>query len=119
MEMLGKFAADTEMKRAKHVVTENARVQAAVDCLVEMTPAALVVSWMRAATHFVMIMRFRPRVDRLVASLRGAGALGARLTGAGFGGCVVALCETASANDIVSRAVEMDPDSYLIDLIDN
>jgi hypothetical protein len=32
---------------------------------------------------------------------------------------VVALCEMASANTIVSRAVEMNPDSYLIDLIGN
>ena len=58
-----------------------------------------------------------PALDQLVGSLRDAGALGARLTGAGFGGCVLALCETASVDTIISRAVETNPDSYLIDLI--
>jgi len=34
-----------------------------------------------------------PELDRLVALARKGGAAGARLTGAGFGGCVVALTE--------------------------
>ena len=38
-----------------------------------------------------------PALDDLVASLRGRpGVHGARMTGAGFGGCVVALCEPGS-----------------------
>ena len=119
-EMLGKFAADTEMKRAKHVVSENARVQAAVDCLVRNDPSGL--GGLMDESHDSLCDDYEvssPELDRLVGSLRGAGALGARLTGAGFGGCVVALCEMASANTVVSRAVEMNPDSYLIDLIGN
>ena len=120
LEMLGKFAADTEMKRAKHVVTENARVQAAVDCLVRNDPSSL--GGLMDESHDSLCDDYEvssPELDRLVGSLRGAGALGARLTGAGFGGCVVALCEMVSANTVVSRAVEMNPDSYLIDLIGN
>ena len=118
--MFGNVVLDNEMKRAKHVVSENVRVQAAVNCLVRNDPSGL--GGLMDESHDSLCDDYEvssPELDRLVASLRGAGALGARLTGAGFGGCVVALCETASANDIVSRAVEMNPDSYLIDLIDN
>ena len=42
-------------------------------------------------------------LDILVEELVAAGALGARLTGAGFGGCVVALCAEQDA-DAVARA---------------
>ncbi|NJD09659.1 MAG: galactokinase, partial [Gemmatimonadetes bacterium] len=37
-----------------------------------------------------------PELDRLVELALEAGALGARLTGAGFGGCAIALCTTES-----------------------
>lgn len=43
-----------------------------------------------------------PRVDRLVARAMACGALGARLTGAGWGGCVVAIVK----KDKVSRFVD-------------
>ena len=118
--MFGNVVLDNEMKRAKHVVSENMRVQEAVNCLLGNDPSGL--GNLMNKSHDSLCDDYEvssPELDRLVSSLRSAGALGARMTGAGFGGCVVALCETASANDIVSRAVEMNPDSYLIDLIDN
>lgn len=46
-----------------------------------------------------------PKLDRLVEVARGAGALGAKLTGAGGGGCIVVLTRTTSARDRVSRAL--------------
>ncbi len=45
-----------------------------------------------------------PRLDRLVDAARGAGALGAKLTGAGLGGNVVALADSHSL-DIVESAL--------------
>ena len=45
-----------------------------------------------------------PELDALVAALEGAGALGARLTGAGFGGCAIAVAERPSAERIAGEA---------------
>ncbi len=41
-------------------------------------------------------------LDRLVELAREAGAAGARLTGAGFGGSIVALCRVERAPEVVS-----------------
>ncbi len=45
-----------------------------------------------------------PELDALVRVLVDAGAYGARLTGAGFGGCVVAVCDDGDAADAIVEA---------------
>ncbi|ROS74424.1 mevalonate kinase [Cellulomonas sp. PhB143] len=47
-----------------------------------------------------------PALDRLVDAAEGAGALGAKLTGGGLGGCVVALVPTPADADRVVGALE-------------
>ena len=44
-----------------------------------------------------------PELDELVAIAREAGAVGARLTGAGFGGCVVTLVENERVSPFTER----------------
>ena len=45
-----------------------------------------------------------PELDALTESLESAGAHGARLTGAGFGGCAVAIAPAARADEIIETA---------------
>ena len=86
------------LRRARHVVTENARTQQAASALAGGDLAA--VATLMAASHTSMRDDFDitvPAVDRLVdiinQSLGGDG--GCRMTGGGFGGCVVALLPAA------------------------
>jgi mevalonate kinase len=44
-----------------------------------------------------------PVLDRLVAEARKAGALGAKLTGAGGGGCIIALCDSKKDRSNIAR----------------
>ena len=78
--------------RARHVVTENARVVDFARALRRGDLAAL--GRLMLASHASLRDDFEvstPELDALVDAFVEAGALGARLTGAGFGGCVVAL----------------------------
>jgi galactokinase len=82
-------------RRARHVVTENARVLRFVDALHERdlrTAGALMCESHRSLREDFEVST--PELDSLVAELASRhGVYGARLTGAGFGGCAVALCE--------------------------
>jgi galactokinase len=92
----------TRRRRARHVVTENARVRSFVDALQAGDPAAA--GALMAASHASLAEDFEvstPRLDALVAELSARpGVFGARLTGAGFGGCVVALCRPGAVADV-------------------
>jgi galactokinase len=96
LDVVESIEEDTVRRRARHVVTENERVLEFVDALgsEDLREAGRLLS----AGHRSLRDDFEvstPRLDRLVAELEATpGVLGARLTGAGFGGCVVALCES-------------------------
>jgi galactokinase len=92
-------------RRARHVVTENARVLEAADALARGELAAL--GPLLAASHRSLRDDYEvstPELDALVDCLETAGALGARLTGAGFGGCVVALARRDDADRVAAEA---------------
>ena len=88
-------------RRVRHVVTENARVLQAVDVL--RTGRIADLAPLLDASHASMRDDFEitvPQVDLAVEVARAAGALGARMTGGGFGGCIIALVPAGKAEQI-------------------
>ena len=104
---LRRLSSDRLRRRVRHVVTENARVLEAVRVLrsgsVRELGPLLVASQRSMADDFEITV---PEVDTAARALMDAGALGARLTGGGFGGCVIALVDQARAEPS-ARAVEV------------
>jgi galactokinase len=87
--------------RARHVVSENGRVRDFAAAMAAGDLAAcgrlMVESHRSLAADFEVST---PRLDQLVADLCGRpDVFGARLTGAGFGGCVVALARPGAVRD--------------------
>ena len=109
-----------ELKRARHIVTENARVLEAADALRGEDYAEL--GRLMYASHASMRDDFEisvPEIDAFVELAREAGAVGARLTGGGFGGCAIALIpsgEVETISGIVRRRFTerrfQEPDFY-------
>lgn len=97
-------ALDPEMaKRARHVITENQRVLDAVQALNAGDISRL--GQLMNASHLSMRDDFEittPEIDYLVElaqSVIGASG-GARMTGGGFGGCIVALAPTEKVEEV-------------------
>ena len=79
-------------RRVRHVVTENQRVLDTVRTLREDGPAAI--GDLLVASHASMRDDFEisvPELDTAVEASLAAGAIGARMTGGGFGGAAIAL----------------------------
>jgi galactokinase len=94
-------------KRAAHVVSENVRPLAAADALrhADLATAGALMNDSHASLrdlYEVSCEELDYMVERAVAQ---PGCHGARMTGAGFGGCAVALVDSAAADAFV-RAVE-------------
>jgi galactokinase len=94
-------------RRARHVVTEDARVLAAVKAL-EMADVRKL-GQLFVESHASMRDDFEvsiAEIDRLVeTALTTPGVFGARLTGGGFGGSIVALAHVGEATDVGLRIV--------------
>ncbi|MFG2414843.1 galactokinase [Streptomyces goshikiensis] len=91
--------------RARHVVTENARVLRTVRLIrshrLRETGPLLTASHLSLRDDFAVSC---PELDLAVEAALAAGALGARMTGGGFGGSAIALVEAAGVG-AVSAAV--------------
>lgn len=100
-EAITSLTDKTLRQRARHVMTECERVRLAAD-LFRIGDTQSVGRLMNES-HRSLRDDFdvsTPVLDQLVDTLqKTSGVLGARLTGAGFGGCVVALCESGAISD--------------------
>jgi len=103
---------ETVAKRARHVVTENARTEAAADAL---TKGDLkLMGRLMAESHVSMRDDFEitvPPIDALVEIIGSVigDAGGVRMTGGGFGGCVVALAPEALVPQVEAAIAERYP----------
>ena len=100
--------ADVLVRRVRHILTENDRTLRVAgllenDRIAEIGP-------LLSASHVSMRDDYEitvPEVDVAVTAALEAGSLGARMTGGGFGGCVIALCplrSVAVVRDAVAEA---------------
>jgi len=100
-EHLDAIEDEVVRRRARHVVTENERVREAAAALAK--GDLFTVGEAMVSSHASLRDDFEvstPVLDELVGRLRDtAGVWGARLTGAGFGGSVIALCDPTADLD--------------------
>ena len=94
------------LRRFRHVVTEATRVREAQDALLLADHAAFGI--LMDASHGSLRADYHVssgELDELVALAKEGGAAGARLTGAGFGGCIVALTAPSTVDEVLEALV--------------
>lgn len=103
----GKQLDEVTRRRARHVITENARTRMAAEAMKRND--ALCLGELMNLSHDSLRDHFEVTNHELnvIVDLSRAtrGCLGARMTGAGFGGCAVALIESVQAGDFVKGVV--------------
>jgi len=98
----GRGLDDLHHRRFRHVVTEGRRVSEAREAMIASDEKLF--GELMCESHHSLRDDFdvsNELLDRLVEIAVGAGAVGARLTGAGLGGCVVALTDADGASDLL------------------
>jgi len=103
---LARLPDDVMRRRVRHVVTENQRVLTVVGLL--RSGAAPEIGPLLSATHDSLRDDYEVTVGELnvaVEAALAAGALGARMTGGGFGGCVIALVKIADSDSVADAVI--------------
>jgi galactokinase len=106
-EDLGRLRDPVLRRRAQHVVSEQGRVLRCVQALrrgdLEELGALMVESHASLRDDLEVSS---PELDLAVESAMGSGAIGARMTGSGFGGAAIALSPAPLATEIRSQVIE-------------
>ena len=98
---LARLPDERMRKRVRHVVTENDRTRAVMELAVKGNLAGI--PSLLNESHTSMREDYEitaPAVDLAVETALAQGALGARMTGGGFGGCIIAWCPTGQTERI-------------------
>lgn len=103
---------DAQFRRARHVITENARTEQMLQALSAADIPAI--SQLMADSHLSMRDDFEitvPEIDALVEMISGVmgESGGVRMTGGGFGGCVVVLAPHELSNQIEATVSDKYP----------
>ncbi|MDH3227276.1 MAG: galactokinase, partial [Thermoleophilia bacterium] len=96
----------TLFRRFRHVVSEAGRVEEAVDRLrsADLTGFGTLMDASHGSLRTDFLMS-SAELDELTAIAREGGAVGARLTGAGLGGCIVALADRQTVGTVLETLV--------------
>ncbi|MFE5713098.1 galactokinase [Streptomyces sp. NPDC056501] len=102
-ESLALLSDETVLRYVRHVVTDNARVERVIALLDAGDPRAVgpVLNQGHASLRDDLRVSC-PELDLVVEAANAAGALGARMTGGGFGGSAVVLVETDRAEAVAA-----------------
>ena len=98
---------DVVYKRARHVLTENERVQKTVELLSSSGPKSI--GQLMNESHASMRDDFQISITELDVAVETAishGAIGARLTGGGFGGAAIALIDSDKVASLTTAVLE-------------
>ncbi|TRD12065.1 galactokinase [Erythrobacter insulae] len=110
--------SEAPKKRTLHCISENLRVHTAISALQNRDIPAL--GQAMNESHVSMRDLFEmslPPIDALVASATDLGAVGARLTGGGFGGCIVACIAKSERDTWLAKLLDRHPEARLIDAV--
>jgi galactokinase len=98
---------ETERLAFRHVTGEAHRVEAALTAIRKNEASSFGKTLVESHASLRDQLRVsNPALDELVACAMDCGALGARLTGAGFGGCAIALCRTEESMSLQEKLIQ-------------
>ncbi|MBX9424748.1 galactokinase [Streptomyces lateritius] len=106
-ESLERLSDETTVRYVRHVVTDNARVERTIALLDAGDTRA--VGPVLTEGHASLRDDLRvscPELDLVVEAANAAGALGARMTGGGFGGSALVLVDTDRADEVAAAVVK-------------
>jgi galactokinase len=102
-------------RRARHIITENDRVYRTIDALKSNDPgrfaALMTESHQSQSADYAVSL---PEIDALVTGAIAAGADGARLTGGGFGGSIVAFVEKSRVASFTQKITKGFPNARVL-----
>ena len=118
LDLVNTINNDVILRRARHIVSENSRVLQSLECFKKNDPKTF--GELMYYSHQSMVKDYEissAELNDLVDAAKLAGALGARLTGAGFGGCVIILSSKDESEKVAGFIANQCPNSSLVTVI--